>query len=187
MTSPTHLRFVAPAAVLALLTIANCGGGGGGGAVVGGTITVTLSPRATSVTTSQSQPFTAVVTGNANTTVNWSVDGIAGGNAAVGTVSAGGLYTPGTAAGGHTVTATSQADGVTGTTVNIAVTDLAGVLTYHNDNLRTGQNRQEYALTPASVSGATFGKRFSCPVDGQMYAQPLYVAQPRRSAAAPTT
>ena len=56
------------------------------------------------------------------------------------------------------------------------MTDLAGVVTYHNDNLRTGQNRQEYALTPALVSGATFGKRFSCAVDGQLYAQPLYVA-----------
>ena len=51
----------------------------------------------------------------------------------------------------------------------------AGVLTWHNDNARSGLNQQETILTTANVKVSTFGKLFSDPIEGQAYAQPLYV------------
>jgi hypothetical protein len=50
------------------------------------------------------------------------------------------------------------------------------VLTWHNDNARTGQNLTETILTPANVTYATFGKLYTVPVDGKVDAQPLYVS-----------
>jgi len=132
------------------------------------TTTVTVSPqRAAVVTTTQTQQFTS-----SPTTVTWSVDGVAGGNTTVGTISTTGLYTPPAVGGIHTVKATS---GTASATATIAVSDLGGVITYHNDPARDGINTREYALTPTTVATATFGKLFSCTVDGAVYGQPLWV------------
>jgi hypothetical protein len=51
------------------------------------------------------------------------------------------------------------------------------ILTFHNDNMRSGLNPLETKLTPSNVNVSTFGKLFSYPVDGYLYAEPLYVSQ----------
>ena len=60
--------------------------------------------------------------------------------------------------------------------IRVGVTDLAGVYTYHDDLARDGADEREYALTPANVAASSFGKLFSCPVDGAIYAQPLWAS-----------
>src|SRR5207237_9967339 len=55
-------------------------------------------------------------------------------------------------------------------------TPVVDVLTYHNDNARTGQNLNDVMLTPANVNSTNFGKLFVISVDGKVDAQPLYVS-----------
>jgi hypothetical protein len=50
------------------------------------------------------------------------------------------------------------------------------VLTYHNDNARTGQNLAETTLTPSNLDIHHFGKLFTQAVDGFVFAQPLYLS-----------
>src|SRR5713226_9483413 len=77
------------------------------------TVAITISPTAATVRLGQTQQFTATVTGNSNTSVTWTVNGVNGGNTSVGTVSTLGLYTAPVNAlnpSSVSVTATSAAD-----------------------------------------------------------------------------
>ena len=50
------------------------------------------------------------------------------------------------------------------------------ILTGNGNNDRTNANLQELLLSPATVRSSAFGKLGVFPVDGQVYAQPLYVS-----------
>ena len=49
------------------------------------------------------------------------------------------------------------------------------MLTQHNDNFRSGATLAETVLTTANVRPGQFGKLYTREVDGEIYAQPLYV------------
>ncbi|MFF4590287.1 PQQ-binding-like beta-propeller repeat protein [Streptomyces sp. NPDC001388] len=53
----------------------------------------------------------------------------------------------------------------------------ADVTTVSEDTYRTGWDPDEPGLAPGQVSSSDFGQRFSTPVDGQVYAQPLVVGK----------
>jgi len=76
-------------------------------------ISVMVSPASASVPAGQTAQFTATVNNTSNPAVTWRVNGVAGGNSTVGTISTSGLYTaPATVPSPApvTVTAVSQAD-----------------------------------------------------------------------------
>src|SRR5215475_595709 len=50
------------------------------------------------------------------------------------------------------------------------------VITYHNDNARTGQNLNETTLTLANVNASNFGLRSVITADGKVDAEPLYLS-----------
>lgn len=138
-----------------------------------------LSPGTTLLAPSATQQFTATVQGISNTGVTWSVDGTAGGSSSTGTITSSGLYTAPATTGAHTISAASVAFPSSDATTSITVVNSSpgAVLTYHNDDARDGAFTDETTLTPSVVNSTQFGKLRSYTVDGQIYAQPLFVPQ----------
>jgi photosystem II stability/assembly factor-like uncharacterized protein len=103
------------------LVLVSAGCGGGGSTSINNPpvtptptpLSVSVSPASGSVQAARTLQFTVTVTGNSNQSVSWAVNGTAGGNATVGTISTSGLYTaPNSVPNPNTVTvtATSVAD-----------------------------------------------------------------------------
>ncbi len=138
-----------------------------------GTFTVSVSPLRAALTITQ--PLNITATTNDPAGVTWTATG---GSFSSPTTATGVpvKYTAPGAAGTYTVTATSVSDSSDSASTTIYVTDLLGVYTYHNDLASDGVNAHEYALSTSTVNKTTFGKLFSCTVDGAIYAQPLWVA-----------
>ena len=137
------------------------------------TISVSVSPQRDGLTVGQTLSFTATVANDiGGAGVSWTVT--SGGTLSGQTTKTASFSSA--SAGVYTITATSIADFTKFASATIGVTDLAGVFTYHNDLSRDGSNPSEHALTTSNVTAATFGKLFSCTVDGAIYAQPLWVA-----------
>ncbi len=147
----------------------------------GGNFTVSVSPKRAGLTVTQNITLTATTNDPAG--VTWTAAGSSCSGTACGTFSAGSsltgvgvTYTAPATAGVYTITGTSVSDVTVSASITIGVTDLAGVYTWHNNLNRDGSNPQEYALTPALVTTATFGRLFTCTIDAAAYAQPLWVA-----------
>jgi Bacterial Ig-like domain (group 2) len=96
-------------------------------------------------------------------------------NPAVATISESGLATA-QSEGSTRIEADAGTRSAETTLLVAADAPIAGVFTCHNDPGRTGQNLSETILTPANVNAKEFGKLFADPVDGYVYAQPLYVS-----------
>lgn len=142
-------------------------------------LTISLSPDNIATVINREIVTSAITNDPAG--VNWSVSGANCTGTGCGTLSeattmpgAGNTYTSPSTGGIYTVTVSNASTGKATASFNVAVTDLAGVTTYHNDLYRDGANTQEYALTPANVKADSFGKLFSCVVDGAIYTQPLW-------------
>jgi hypothetical protein len=79
------------------------------------------------------------------------------------------------------VVVSNSVGNVTSTPANLIVNPVitasnVDVITYHYDNLRTGQNLNETALTTANVNSSKFGQLGVFAVDGRVDAQPLYLS-----------
>ena len=179
--SGTPITYMAPASIPAAPTISitatsmsdNMRSASATITVAASNISVSLTPARGGIAVGQSLNFAATVANDVNSDgVTWSATAGSFKNQ----TAASAVYVAPSSAGAITVTATSVADTAKLASATVGVTDLAGVLTYHNDVSRMGVNAQEYALTKQNVTTAAFGRLFSCAVDGAIYTQPLWVA-----------
>jgi hypothetical protein len=141
--------------------------------------TITAQPANQTVTVGQTATFSVTATGTAPLAYQWQKNGgnISGATAASYT-------TPGTVAGDSGANFDAVVSNMVGNqtstmatlTVNAVTVSTIDVLTYHYDNLRTGQNLNETILTPANVNSTKFGKLGAFTVDGLVDAQPLYLS-----------
>jgi len=143
---------------------------------------ITTQPTNQSVTEGLSATFTVVATGAPTPTYQWQDAGtqtnIAGATSASYTISQTTLAENGSTY--RVIVSNGVNPQAISNTVTLTVNSApppsnTTVLTYHNDNSRTGQNLNETILTTANVNQTMFGKLGSMPVDGLVDAEPLYV------------
>ncbi len=141
--------------------------------------TITTQPANQTVTVGQTATFSVTATGTVPLSYQWQKNSI---NISGATASS--YTTPATVSGDSGAkfdvivsnTSGSQASAMAVLTVNAVTVSTIDVVTYHYDNLRTGQNLNETILTPASVNSAKFGMLGAFTVDGRVDAQPLYLS-----------
>jgi len=141
--------------------------------------TITTQPANQTVTVGQAATFTVAATGTAPLTYQWQKN-----NSNISGATAASYTTPATASADNgakfdvmvTNSVSSQTSNMATLTVNAATASSVNVVTYHYDNLRTGQNLNETTLTTANVNSTKFGKLGAFTVDGLVDAQPLYLS-----------
>jgi hypothetical protein len=150
-----------------------------------GNATVVLSPSTAALAPGATQQFTATVQGPTNTAVSWSVNGVAGGNATVGTISDQGLYTaPTTIPSPATVsiTATSQAVTSLSGSASVTISNASVTVTPSSVVLLAAATQQFTAvvqgLSDTSVSWSVNGVAGGNASVGTITSQGLYTAPP---------
>src|ERR1700756_2755861 len=117
-------------------------------------VTVVSQSTQASVSLSQSQQFQATVTGTTNKSVTWFANGVAGGNASVGTVSLSGVYTaPSTMPSPPTITVTASSITDSTATGSAIVTLTGGIVIGISPTSATVSTGAGQAFT-ASITGA---------------------------------
>jgi hypothetical protein len=141
---------------------------------------ITTQPTNQTVSAGQTATFSVVATGTAPLSYQWQLNGanISGATSASYTTP---VTTTANSGQQFRAVVSNSVGNATSTlatlTVNAATSASAiDVVTYHYDNLRTGQNTSEMTLTPSNVKQAGFGKLGEFPVDGLVDAQPLLVS-----------
>jgi hypothetical protein len=142
---------------------------------------ITAQPVSETVTAGQVASFVVTASGTPAPSYQWKKNGasISGATLAKYTTAA---TVAGDSGDTFDVVVSNSAGSVTSNvatlTVKAATTPAASVdvVTYHYDNLRTGQNVNETTLTHANVNSSKFGKLGSFSVDGKVDGQPLYLS-----------
>lgn len=156
--------------LFSLTWVASCGGGGGAAPPPTSSVAVSITPSSASPLLGNTQQFNATVTGTSNSAVTWSVNGVAGGNNTVGTVSNAGLYTapqrlpsPATV----TVKATSQADTSKSGSASVTVTsDIAVSIATSPAGVASTQCGASIQISAAVSSAGDPDKAVTWSVDG---------------------
>jgi hypothetical protein len=145
-----------------------------------GAPTIATQPANQTVTAGQAATFSVVAAGTAPLSYQWQMNGssISGATTASYTTP---VTTTANSGQQFRVTVTNTLGNVTSNTATLTVNASTGgsaidVVTYHYDNMRTGQNVNEMTLTPANVTVSTFGKLGEFAVDGLVDAQPLLLS-----------
>ena len=170
------MRHFAIAIVLVSMAL-NSACSGGSGSHNSGFPSITTQPANQTVAVGQSATFRVVATGASPLSYQWQKSG-----AAISGATAAAYTTPPTAAGDtgsmYRVIVSNSAGQVISNPATLAVVaaTMADVVTYHNDEARTGQNLNEVILTPSNVNSASFGKLNFFSTDGKVDGQPLYLS-----------
>lgn len=97
-------------------------------------VSVAISPTSATVQAGHTQQFAGTVTGTTNTSINWQVAGITGGNSTVGLISSNGLYTaPAAVPATNPVTVTARSAYDTTAAANAAATVTASTTSNGKD------------------------------------------------------
>jgi len=138
---------------------------------------ITTQPASQAVSAGQTATFNVAATGSAPLTYQWQENGtnINGATSATYTTPATALSDSGSQ---FRVVVSNSVGNATSNAATLMVNPVGtvDVVTYHNDNARTGQNLNETILTPSNVTMATFGKVGFFSVDGKVDAQPLHLS-----------